>query len=163
MRGDEQAGGYACNVRDTDIVTGRYLAEKVRDWLRANPKSSQAALAKKAGLSTAQISILLSTGRGVGRKTLRGLGRVFGMTPDSIEAEAAAWGKTIGVAQQSEGPEGGRPHLESAIRMLLTARKITRQTAEAVRAMNAPIDLDEETWLAVLLNVERRKGLRNVA
>lgn len=81
-------------MRDIEnAVTGRYLAAKMREWLRKNPKKSQADFAKAAGLSGAQISLLLSSGRGAGRKTLRNVARVLGTTPDAIETEAVAWAK----------------------------------------------------------------------
>ena len=149
-------------MRDTDVVTGRFLAEKIREWLRANPKKSQADLARAAGISSAQLSLLLSTERGAGRKTLRGLGKVLGMTPDEIEASAASWGEANGVKQPQQGPPA-LPNRELAIRVVEETAGLHPETIALVRAMSSPIDLVVDAWVAVLMSVDRRTSKTRAA
>lgn len=86
--------------KEADIVSP-YLAQLVKDWLAEDTSRSQAALARAAGVSGAQVSNLLDGSRGAGRKTLRGIASALGTTWPDVEREAADWA--------SKHPEAARP------------------------------------------------------
>jgi transcriptional regulator with XRE-family HTH domain len=73
--------------RATDVVSP-HVANRLRAYLYLNPDETQASVARKAGVSTATISLLLNKGRGAGAKTMRGIAEFLGMTWADLEQEA---------------------------------------------------------------------------
>ena len=73
----------------TNEVIAAYLRWRVEEWVRAGKSARQ--LARAAGVSSTQISVLRSTGTGAGWKTMEGLGKVFGLTTEQLLRVSKEW------------------------------------------------------------------------
>lgn len=151
---------------ERDDITTEYLAHLVRTWLREQGKS-QTELARLSGLSNGTISCLISGERGAGRKVLRNLAKVFGTTADALESAAIAWmnrHNEDGSGQVVILPPPSPPGLEAAIKKLRKMEWISEETVAEARSEYArTMDLDEEIWITVLINRERRRNAKQPA
>jgi hypothetical protein len=73
----------------TNEAIGAYLRWRVEEWVKAGKSARQ--LAKAAGVSTTQISVLRSTGAGAGWKTMEGRGKVFGLSTEQLLQVSKEW------------------------------------------------------------------------
>jgi transcriptional regulator with XRE-family HTH domain len=140
------------SVRD-DVVSG-YLAERLRAWMAEDRKSrTQAAVARSAGVSTAQVSNFLDGSRGAGKKTLRGLARAMGTTWPEIEEEAERWARRRGGALAA-AREPAHPNLALAID--LTKGAILPETVERIAQIAKlwPHDLSVGEWVDEILRLD---------
>lgn len=101
-------------VSGRDDVVSAYAVERVRAWLQGGQGRTQAELARKAGVSTAQISNLLDGTRGAGKKTLRGIAAALETTWPELEEQAVAWGRARGMVAS---PTERYPHRVDAAKI----------------------------------------------
>lgn len=139
-------------ARSTSEELAGYLQHRAKEWVKSGKPARQ--LAKAAGVSSAQISVLINDGVGAGWKTAEGMGKVFGMTmPELIDA-AREW-----TASQ---PERRSPPTQAARRRALAAELSIEDgvSDEAVKSVLDEPLRDEDGALSTfrwILRMKRRE------
>ncbi len=156
---DNSALAKLVGVKEPQNAVSRYVAIRLSEHMAA-AKTTQVAVAKEAGVSTAQISNLLDGSRNAGARTMRGLAKVLGTTWPQLEDDAARWAatqkpKTAAPARWAE-LEPRYPNLAAALRQLGAQVGDRTRAALAGVALHSAVDLDVSTWQTMALDTERK-------
>jgi hypothetical protein len=76
--------------KQAELTVGRYLQHLALEWMRANDTTAKD-LAKRVGVSGAQMHAVVTFGRGAGPKTVRGFAKLLGLEKWDLERDAEQW------------------------------------------------------------------------
>jgi transcriptional regulator with XRE-family HTH domain len=97
-------------MTNADASVTAYVRHLIAEWLARDGTRTAAALAKLAGLTAAQISLIRAGKSGVGIKAIRGLAPALGMSLAEIEEGAAEWASSQPAAPPSPDRYPARAH-----------------------------------------------------
>jgi hypothetical protein len=135
-----------------------YLQRWVVDWLAAEDGRTAAGLARKLGVTDAQIITLKKHGRGAGPETIRAIAGLAGVTAEEIERRALdAWDASAPAPRELVVERPARyPNLAAALAFL--GDEVLPETHRVMAGvkLKSNDDLPRAEWVDEILNTDRQ-------